>query len=138
MCEAMDLLQAHAEQVEKTVFLQTADLFNLEVDLIFHDTTTASLSVDGEDGPDGPPNATLRKFSPSKEGFWAPQVVVALAVTREGVPARSWVLPGNTADVSTLETVRSDLSCWPRDGSSATCESSNPACFGQASGHSIF
>jgi transposase len=112
MYEAMDLLHAHAEQVEKTVFFQTANLFNLEVDLIFYDTTTASFSVDAEDEPERHPNATLRKFGHSKEGFWAPQVVVALAVTREGVPVRSWVLPGNTADVSTVEMVRSDLRGW--------------------------
>jgi transposase len=112
MYEAMDLLHAHAEQVENTVFFQTADLFNLEVDLIFYDTTTASFSVDGEDEADRHPNATLRKFGHGKEGFWAPQVVVALAVTREGIPVRSWVLPGNTADVSTVEMVRSDLRGW--------------------------
>ena len=35
----------NAEQMEKTVFFETADLFNLEVDLIFYDTTTASFSV---------------------------------------------------------------------------------------------
>jgi hypothetical protein len=112
MYEAMDLLHAHAEQVEKTVFFQTADLFNLDVDLIFYDTTTASFHVDSEDDPYGTSNATLRKFGHSKEGFWAPQVVVALAVTREGVPVRSWVLPGNTADVSTVKMVRSDLRGW--------------------------
>lgn len=110
--EALDLLHAHAEQVEKTVFFQTADLFNLEVDLIFYDTTTASFSIDTEDEPERHPNATLRKFGHSKEGFWAPQVLVALAVTREGVPVRSWVLPGNIADVSTVEMVRSDLRGW--------------------------
>jgi hypothetical protein len=108
MYEAMDLLHAHAEQVEKTVFFQVADLFNLEVDLIFYDTTTASFHVDQEDD-DG---AGWRKFGHSKEGFWAPQVVVALAVTRQGIPVRSWVLPGNTADVSTVEMVRSDLRGW--------------------------
>ena len=112
MYEAMDLLHAHAEQLEKTVFFQTADLFNLDVDLIFYDTTTASFHVDSEDDPDGTSNATLRKFGHGKEGFWAPQVVVALAVTREGVPVRSWVLPGNTADVSTVKMVRSDLRGW--------------------------
>ena len=112
MYEAMDLLHAHAEQVEKTVFFQTADLFNLEVDLIFYDTTTASFSIDAEDEPERHPNATLRKFGHSKEGFWAPQVLIALAVTREGVPVRSWVLPGNIADVSTVEMVRSDLRGW--------------------------
>ena len=112
MYEAMDLLHAHAEDVEKTIFFQTADLFNLEVDLIFYDTTTASFSIDVEDDPDRYENATLRKFGHAKEGFWAPQVVVALAVTREGIPVRSWVLPGNTADVSTVEMVRSDLRGW--------------------------
>jgi hypothetical protein len=108
MYEAMDLLHAHAEQVEKAVFFQVADLFNLEVDLIFYDTTTASFHVDQEDD-DG---AGLRKFGHGKEGFWAPQVVVALAVTRDGIPVRSWVLPGNTADVSTVEMVRADLRGW--------------------------
>jgi hypothetical protein len=112
MYEAMDLLHAHAEEVEKTVFFQTANLFNLEVDLIFYDTTTASFSVDYEDDPERRSNATLRKFGHAKEGFWAPQVVVALAVTREGIPVRSWVLPGNTADVSTVEEVRADLRGW--------------------------
>jgi hypothetical protein len=112
MYEAMDLLHAHAEEVEKTVFFQTADLFNLEVDLIFYDTTTASFSVDYEDDPERRANATLRKFGHAKEGFWAPQVVVALAVTREGIPVRSWVLPGNTTDVSTVEKVRADLRGW--------------------------
>jgi len=112
MYEAMDLLHAHAEQVEKTVFFQIADLFNLEVDLIFYDTTTASFSTDAEDEPGRHANATLRKFGHSKEGFWAPQVVVALAVTRKGIPVRSWVLPGNTADVSTVQQVRSDLRGW--------------------------
>jgi len=35
MYEAMDLLYEHAAEVEKTIFFNTADLFNLEVDLIF-------------------------------------------------------------------------------------------------------
>jgi transposase len=112
MYEAMDLLYQHAAEVEKTVFFHTANLFNLEVDLIFYDTTTAAFSVDFEDDPERHDNATLRKFGHSKEGTWSPQVVVALAVTREGIPVRSWVLPGNTADVSTVEKVRSDLRGW--------------------------
>ncbi len=75
MYDAMDLLYAHAESVEKAVFFQTVDLFNLEVDLIFCDTTTASFSVDDEDDPERHANATLRKFAHAKEGFWAPQVI---------------------------------------------------------------
>jgi transposase len=38
--------------------------------------------------------------------------VVALAVTREGIPVRSWVFPGNTSDVTTVEQVKADLRGW--------------------------
>lgn len=113
MYDAMDLLHEHAEDVEKAVFFEVANLFNLDVDIIFYDTTTASFHIDYEDDPeDDESNATLRQFGHGKEGFWAPQVVIALAVTREGIPVRSWVFPGNTADVTTIEKIRSDLRGW--------------------------
>lgn len=104
MYEAMDLLYDHKDTVEKDVFYQTANLFNLTVDIVFYDTTTASFSIDGED--------EMRRFGHSKEGTWAPQVVVALAVTREGLPVRCWVFPGNTSDVDTVKTVRAGLRGW--------------------------
>jgi len=107
MYEAMDLLYEHAAELEKHIFFQTANLFNMQVDLIFYDTTTASFSIDYEDEDDA-----IRKFGLSKEGGWGPQVVVALAVTREGLPVRSWVFPGNTTDVTTVEKVRADLRGW--------------------------
>ncbi|MEJ2137492.1 MAG: IS1634 family transposase [Desulfofustis sp.] len=113
MYEAMDLFHQHAEKIEQTVFFNTANLFNLEVDLIFYDTTTASFSIDGEDDDDSDDDGiALRKYGHTTEGAWAPQVVVALAVTRQGIPVRSWVLPGNTADVSTVEKIRTDLRGW--------------------------
>jgi len=111
MYEAMDMLYTHAAEVEETVFFHTANLFNLEVDLIFYDTTTASFTTDYEDDPDDA-DVSLRQFGHSKEGTWSTQVVVALAVTRDGIPVRSWVLPGNTTDVNTVEKVRADLRGW--------------------------
>ena len=110
MYEAMDLLYEHAAEIEKNIFFHTANLFNLNVDLIFYDTTTAGFCIDQED--DGPNDDGLRKYGRAKDGQWAPQVVVALAVTREGFPVRCWVLPGNTADSTTIETVRKDLRGW--------------------------
>lgn len=121
--EAMDLLHASAAEVEKTIFFNTANLFNLEVDVVFYDTTTASFEIDFEDaeqvtsswsGEEDPsrPVSGPRKRGKSKNGTWNPQVVVALAVTREGFPVRSWVFPGNTADVTTIETVKQDLRGW--------------------------
>ena len=41
MYEAMDVLYYNAADVERSVFFHTADLLNLQVDLIFYDTTTA-------------------------------------------------------------------------------------------------
>jgi hypothetical protein len=125
MYEAMDMLHLHAERVEERIFFQTANLFNLDVDVVFYDTTTASFSVDFEDedeppagsveGNDGkavPSAPGLRQRGKSKNGTWNPQVIVALAVTREGIPVRSWVFPGNTTDVTTVETVKKDLRGW--------------------------
>lgn len=120
MYESMDHLYYHAKEVERSVFFHTANLFNLEVDLIFYDTTTASFCIDQEDEDieldindetevlaEG-----LRKYGHAKDGVWSPQVVVALAVTREGLPVRCWVFPGNTPDVSTIKQIRQDLRGW--------------------------
>lgn len=38
-----------------------------------------------------------------------PQVILALAINRDGLPVRHWVFPGNTIDVSTVEQVVEDL-----------------------------
>ncbi len=112
MYEAMDLLHAHADEIEKAVFFQTADLLNLDVDLIFYDTTTCSFAIDDADEDDDDGTVGLRKLGHSKEGTWTAQVVVALAVTRDGLPVRSWVLPGNTTDVTTIKRIRDDLRGW--------------------------
>ena len=41
-----------------------------------------------------------------------PQIVVGLAVTRDGLPVRHWVFPGNTVDVTTVKKVKEDLRGW--------------------------
>lgn len=111
MYEAMDLLHWNAEEVENAVFFHMANLFNLVVDVIFYDTTTASFSIDYAD-EDSETGSGFRKYGHSKDGTWSPQIVVALAVTREGLPVRSWVFPGNTSDVDTVKKVREDLRGW--------------------------
>jgi transposase len=39
-------------------------------------------------------------------------VVIGFAVTRDGIPVRCWVWPGNTADVNVVEEVKRDLNEW--------------------------
>ena len=50
---AMDfLLEAH-DAIQKEVFFSIRNLFNLEVDVIFVDTTTSYFEIEGEDGEEG-------------------------------------------------------------------------------------
>jgi len=55
----------------------------------------------------------MRRYGKAKNGRDdVPQLVVGLAVTRDGLPVRSWVFPGQTADVTTIERVKADLRGW--------------------------
>jgi hypothetical protein len=40
------------------------------------------------------------------------QVVIGMAVTRDGIPVRCWVFPGNTNDATTIATVKASLAGW--------------------------
>jgi len=116
---AMDFLEEHKAEVEKAVYFKMADLMNADVDLIFYDTTSLHFEIDDEDEDaapqpkDGHAHPPLRKRGYSKNGRDdAPQIVVGLAVTRDGLPVRSWVFTGNTGDVTTVEKVKEDLRGW--------------------------
>jgi Transposase DDE domain len=111
---ALDILAEHGDAIEQEVFWHGVDLFKLDVDLVFYDATTAWFECDDEDvAPErwrGLTFAPLRRRGHSKEGRDNdPQVIIALAVTRDGMPVRSWVLPGDTADVTTVERIKEDL-----------------------------
>jgi transposase len=111
---AMDFLEENKIEVEKSVYFAMADLMNADVDLIFYDTTSLHFEVDEEDedtAEEGAPALRKRGYSKNGRGD-APQIVVGLAVTRDGLPVRSWVFPGNQSDVATVERVKSDLRGW--------------------------
>jgi transposase len=114
---ALDFLAVWSEDIERDVFLRSADLLRLDVDLIFYDTTTAYFEIDEPDEHcelwGGKLFAPLRQRGHNKEGRDnQPQVIIAMAVTRDGMPVRSWVLPGNTADVATVARIKQDLHAW--------------------------
>jgi transposase len=106
---AMDVLLENDESIQKEVFFSTATLLNLEVDLLFFDTTSTYFERDEEDEEEG---ALLRYGKSKDKRDDLPQIVIGLAVTKEGIPVRCWVLPGNTADASTVEMVQKDLAGW--------------------------
>ena len=126
---AMDFLLDALPEIAGEIFGSVATLLNLDLDLVFVDTTStywesnvaddlADLQdpvPDDEEG-DGlrrPLEAATRAFGHSKDHRNdAPQVVIAMAVTRDGVPVRCWTFPGNENDQAIIRTVKDDLGSW--------------------------
>jgi len=123
---AMDFLLEALEEIAGEVFASVAHLLNLDLDIVFVDTTSTYWEVEvadeladlaepvgDDDGVDRPVQAGTRAFGHSKDFRTdLPQVVIAMAVTRDGVPVRCWTFPGNTADTSIIRTVTDDLGGW--------------------------
>jgi len=123
---AMDFLEANKEPIEREIFHRVADLLNLDVQVLFYDTTSLHFEIDQPDQGQGKRDIVHgsqaaghkeykapRKRGLSKNGRGdAPQIVIGMAVTREGFPVRHWVFPGNTVDVSTVAQVKRDLRDW--------------------------
>jgi Transposase DDE domain len=126
---AMDWLHQVRDAVEKEIFHQVANLLNLEVDLLFFDTTSTYFELDDEDKPvprdkngnvtqdeqqaaEGKP-AGFRVYGKSKDHRDdLPQVVIGMAVTRDGIPVRVWCWPGNTNDSALIRQVKDDMRDW--------------------------
>lgn len=106
---ALDLLAEEKPRLEKEIFFRVADLLSAEVDLVFYDTTSVYFESEEEDAE----GEGIRRLGHSKDYRpGSPQIVVGLAITREGLPVKSWIWPGNTADVSTIEQVKRELAGW--------------------------
>ena len=131
---AMDWLLEIKQSLEQEVFHQVANLLNLEVDLLFFDTTSTYFELDEPDEPiardqrghalpatsdpttgdgDDAKPAGFRTYGKSKDHRDdLPQVVIGMAVTRTGIPVRVWCWPGNTSDQVLIRQVKHDLRDW--------------------------
>src|SRR6266702_1440245 len=125
---AMDWLHAVRAELEKQVYVQVADLLDLEVDLLFFDTTSTYFELEDADeeaarnwrgerasGGDADPGKTagFRTHGKSKDSRDdLPQIVIGMAVTRQAIPVRAWCWPGNTADSALIRQVRDDMRDW--------------------------
>ncbi len=126
---AMDWLLEIKDALEREVFWQVATLLDLEVDLLFFDTTSTYFELDEPDAPvardergtalastsggDGATKAGFRTYGKSKDHRDdLPQIIVGMAVTRSGIPVRVWCWPGNTTDSALIRQVKQDLRDW--------------------------
>jgi Transposase DDE domain len=123
---AMDFLHAVLPALQERVFFSVASLLDLEVDLLFFDTTSTYWETDRlpeelQDEDDERDDVDrvldergLRKYSKHSKDHRPdlPQVVVGMAVTRQGIPVRVWTFPGNTSDQQIIRKARDDLRDW--------------------------
>jgi hypothetical protein len=131
---AMDWLHEVRHALERQVFSQVAAALDLEVDLLFFDTTSTYFELEAEDEPvprddDGSPapgggdTGEAGGDGPAAGGFRVlgnsedhrddlPQIVIGMAVTRTGIPVRVWSWPGNTADSKLIRQARDDMRHW--------------------------
>jgi hypothetical protein len=126
---AMDWLHQVRGPVEKEIFHQVANLLNLEAGLLFFDTASTCFELDGEDeevprdkygnvtddeqkAAEGSPAGFRAYGKPKDHRDDLPQVVIGMAVTRDGIPVRVWCWPGNTSDSALIRQVKDDMRDW--------------------------
>lgn len=110
---AMDWLLEVEPELAEQVYWQVATLLDLEVDLLFFDTTSTYFETEAADpASEGAPKG-FRTYGHSKDHRSdLPQVVIGLAVTRTGIPIRVWTFPGNASDQELIRQVKDDLLAW--------------------------
>jgi Transposase DDE domain len=127
---AMDALVEVEATVTRQIYDQVAHLLNLDVDLLFFDTTstyfetgdadepvardtTGRVLPDGHDTDEVAREVGFRSYGKSKDHRDdLPQIVIGMAVTREGIPVRVWSWPGSTGDSALIRQVRDDMHDW--------------------------
>jgi hypothetical protein len=128
---AMDWLLEIRGTLERRVFDRAAEVLGLEVGLLFFDTTSTYFVTEEADAPVArdrqgspvPDSAGETAAGGRETGFrtWGkskdhrddlPQVVIGMAVTRDGIPLRVWCWPGNTNDSALIRQVKDDLRDW--------------------------
>ena len=108
---AMDFLLESEAEVQRGVFSAVANLFNLEVDVIFFDTTTTYFEIEGLSETGEEDEFRRRGYSKDSRSDLG-QIVIGFAMTKDGIPVRAWCWPGNTSDQSVVGEVKKDLNGW--------------------------
>jgi DDE family transposase len=122
---AMDFLLEALDEIAAGIFGSVAHLLNLDLDIVFVDTTSTYWEVEtadtdpelaepvSDDEATSPDEEGQRRYGHSKDHRDdLPQVVIAMAVTRDGIPVRCWTFPGDTADTAIIRTIKDDLGGW--------------------------
>jgi hypothetical protein len=94
-----DLLLRHKADLFSHLMARWRDLFNANFDVLLYDLTSTYFEINASEVAEG--DKRRHGYSRDKRPD-RPQVVIALVVTTDGLPLAYEVLPGNTADCTTL------------------------------------
>jgi hypothetical protein len=94
-----DLLLQHKDALFSHLMARWRDLFNANFDVLLYDLTSTYFEINASDVAEG--DKRRHGYSRDKRPD-CPQVVIALVVTPDSLPLAYEVLPGNTADCTTL------------------------------------
>ena len=94
-----DLLLQHKADLFSHLMARWRDLFNANFDVLLYDLTSTYFEINASEVAEG--DKRRHGYSRDKRPD-CPQVVIALVVTTDGLPLAYEVLPGNTADCTTL------------------------------------
>jgi Transposase DDE domain len=94
-----DFLLQHKDALFAHLMVRWRDLFNANFDVLLYDLTSTYFEINASDVAEG--DKRRHGYSRDKRPD-CPQVVIALVVTPDGLPLAYEVLPGNTADCTTL------------------------------------
>ena len=99
---ALDVLADHHHRLEDGLFSRVQHLFNQRVDVVFYDLTSSYFEGAGPVG--------LAKRGYSRDGRPdCVQLVLGLAVTKDGFPIAYRIHPGNTVDAKTVQEIAADF-----------------------------
>jgi hypothetical protein len=96
-----DFLLPYKDALFAHLMARWRDLFNANFDVLLYDLTSTYFEINASDVVEG--DKRRHGYSRDKRPD-CPQVVIALVVTPDGLPLGYEVLPGNTADCTTLRT----------------------------------
>src|SRR4051812_33071295 len=109
----MDFLLDALAEIAAEVFAAVTHLLNPDLDIVFVDPTSTYIDVEAadevtelqddvaDDEVPNPAEAGARTFGHCKaQRGDLPQVIIAMAVIRDGVPVPCWMFAGNTADTT--------------------------------------
>lgn len=94
LLRTLDYLEKIKDEVEEKLFLRHLNLFNQKIDIVFYDITSSYFEGRG-------PKIAKRGYSSDKRPD-RPQILLALAITKDGIPIGHEVYEGNKKHSKTV------------------------------------